>query len=390
MNKLVLKIIVPIAIVLIGVAAAGILAKTRRSPQPMERPDRGPLVEVMTATSASVSTVVRGHGEVRPRTRVDVIPQVVGKIVSMHPGMIAGGHFKAGETLVTIDPRDYDLAVERARATVARARVTLDREQAEAEVALQEWNGLHPGEEPTSGLVIREPQVRQAEAELAAAEADLALARLNLERTTLSVPFDGIVETESVDLGQFVTTGRAVATVYGTDVAEVRVPLAERELAWFNVPARPGIQGPPARVFAEFGGVTQHWNGEVVRIEATVDGTSRTVGVVIEVPRPFVTSGHEIPLLPGTFVNVEITGYELDDVISVPRLAVRDGNTVWTVEEGVLRILPVTIVRAGRDSAFISEGLPSGSRVIVSQLDAVTDGMVVRVAPDGAIEGSGA
>jgi len=390
MNNRTLKIAAPIGILILGVTAAFILASSRRAPERQEKPVLGPLVEVLTAQPTTVSTVVRGHGEVRAKTRVEIVPQVAGLVIAIHPGLVAGGHFRAGEALLTIEPRDYELAVERSNAAVARAEVSLEREQAEAEVALQEWDAIHPGEEPSSGLVVREPQVRQAEAELAASQADLAVARLSLERTTITLPFAGIVESETVDLGQYVTIGKKLATVYGTKVAEVRVPLAERELAWFRVPSRPGIKGPPATVIANFGGVTQEWSGEVVRIEARVDTASRMVPVVIAVPDPFRTTGHDIPLLPGTFVKVEISGYDLEQVVAVPRYAVREGSKVWTVEGEKLKIIPVTTVRTDLDTAFITKGLEAGDRVVVSQLDAVTDGMTVRAVETTALEGSDA
>ena len=378
MNNHTLKIAAPIAILILGVAAAFILASARRAPEREQKPVLGPLVEVIIAQPTAVATVVRGHGEVRAKTTVEVVPQVAGKVISMHPGLVAGGHFRAHEPLLTIEPRDYELAVERALAAVARADVSVEREQAEAEVALQEWEAIHPGEEPSSGLVVREPQVRQAKAELAAAQADLAVARLGLERTTITLPFDGIVESETIDLGQYVTIGKKLATVYGTAVAEVRVPLAERELAWFRVPSRPGIKGPSATVIANFGGVTQKWSGQVVRIEARVDTTSRMIPVVIAVPNPFKTRGNDIPLLPGTFVKVEIAGYNLEGVVAVPRHAIHEGSVVWTIEGEKLKIVPVTTVRTDLDTTYITKGLEPGDRVVISQLDAVTDGMTVR------------
>lgn len=390
MNRRTLKIAAPIAILLLGATAAYILASSKRAPERQQKPVLGPLVEVITAQPTAVTTTVRGHGEVRAKTTVEIVPQVAGKVIAMHPGLVAGGHFRAGDALLTIEPRDYELAVERAQAAVARTEVSLEREQAESEVARKEWDAIHPGEEPSSGLVVREPQVRQAEAELAAAMADLAVARLNLERTTVTLPFDGIVESESVDLGQYVTIGKTLATVYGTKVAEVRVPLAERELAWFRVPSRPGIKGPPAKVIANFGGVTQIWSGEVVRIEARVDTASRMVPVVIAVPNPFKTTGHEIPLLPGTFVRVEISGYDLEQVVVVPRHAVHENNMVWIVEGEQLRIVPVTLVRTDQDSVYVSAGLDPDDLVVVSQLDAVTDGMSVRAVETASPEGSDA
>ena len=372
-----LKIIIPIVVLIIGAAAAALIASARKTPPRVDRPPLGPLVEVTPVDVTDVPVTVTGHGEVVPRVAVDLIPQVAGQVVRTHRSLVAGGFFKAGEVLVVIDPRDYDLAVERAQAAVARAKVALEREQAEAEVAREEWNGLHPGEEPT-GLVIREPQIRQAEAEYAAAEADLAVARLHLERTRISLPFDGVVVSESVDVGQFVGNGSRLATVYGTDVVAVRVPLDSRELAWFDIPSHRGDPGASAEVSASFGGTRSTWEGRVTRMEAQVDQTSRMVHVVIEVSDPYETSDGRPALLPGSFVDIRISGRTLQDVVSVPRHAIHDGRRVWVFDDGKLDVRDVEIVREDRQQTLIASGLEDGDLVIVSALDAVTDGMTIR------------
>jgi RND family efflux transporter MFP subunit len=377
MSSKALKLIIPIVVLIAGIAAAAMLASARKAPPRVDRPPLGPLVEVMSTEVEDVSVVVAGHGEVVAKVAVDVVPQVGGQVVETHPSLVAGGFFKAGEVLVVIDARDYELARERAEAAVARAKVTLEREQAEAEVAREEWNDLHPGEEPTA-LVIREPQIRQAEAEYAAAVADLSVAKLNLERTRISLPFDGVVVSESVDIGQFVGIGSRVATVYGTDVVEVRVPLDSRELAWFDVPSRGGRSSSKAEISASFGGTRSTWEGRVTRMEAQVDQTSRMVHVVVEVPRPYDTSDDHPALLPGSFVDVRIFGRTLQDVVSVPRYAVRDGEHVWVFADNKLGIRDVEVLRSDRQQALISSGLEQGDLVIVSSLDAVTDGMTVR------------
>jgi RND family efflux transporter MFP subunit len=280
-----------------------------------------------------------------------------------------------------VDPKDYELAVERAVAAVARAQVSLEREEAEAVVAREEWDALNPGEQPPSGLVVREPQVRQAEAELAAARADLRAAELALERTKVSVPFDGTVVSESVDVGQYVTPGAPVATVYGTEAVEVRLPLENRELEWFDVPGGSAAKGPRAEVELSFGGTVHSWEGRVTRMETQVDPGSRMVHVVVEIPRPFDTSGGRRPaLLPGSFVDVRIFGRTVEEVVALPRHAIRDGGVVWVVEDGTLGIRPVEIARSDRQWAYISGGVVQGDQVVVSSLDAVTDGMAVRAA----------
>lgn len=377
MSSKALKFILPVIVLAVGIAAAAMLVSTRKAPPRVDRPPLGPLVKVMQTEVADVPVVVTGHGEVVARVAVDIVPQVAGLVVKVHPSLVAGGFFRAGEVLVVIDPRDYDLAVERAQAAVARAKVTLEREQAEADVAREEWDGLHPGEEPT-GLVIREPQIRQAEAEFAAAAADLSSARLSLERTQISLPFDGVVVSENVDVGQFVGNGSRLATVYGTKIVEVRVPLDSREMAWFEVPSKRGSLGSKAEVSVSFGGARSVWEGRVTRMEAQVDQISRMVHVVIEVPKPYDTSGGRPALLPGSFVDVRIEGRTLDQVVAVPRHAIHDGGNVWVFDEGSLRIREVEVLRQDRQQALISAGLDEGDLVITSSLDAVTEGMTVR------------
>jgi RND family efflux transporter MFP subunit len=374
-----LKVVVPFVVLIVGAAMAAMLAAARKTPPRVERPSLGPLVDVVPAVSGDVSMAVTGHGEVVPKVAVDVVPQVAGQVVEVHPGLVAGGFFSAGDALVVIDPRDYELALERAQAAVARAEVVIERERAEADVARQEWDALSPGEEPSSGLVVREPQVRQAEAELEAARADLDFARLNLERTRIRLPFDGVVVSKSVDLGQFVSSGRALARVYGTDAVEVRVPLESRELAWFDVPISNGDRGPRVELSASFAGKRYTWEGRVVRMEGQVDASSRMVHVVVDVPRPYARDEGRPPLLPGTFVDVQVFGNTVSHLVSIPRHAVHEGGTVWVAEDGVLRIREVEIVRSDRVTTFIGGGLADGDQIIVTPLDAVTDGMKVRV-----------
>lgn len=379
MSSKLLKIIIPVIVLVAGVAAAALIASSRSAPPRQAQAPVGPLVDVMPAEVGEVEVRVTGHGEVVPKVAVDVVPQVAGRVVAAHPSLVAGGFFTAGEVLVVIDPRDYELAVDRSKAAVARATVTLEREEAEAEVARAEWYGLNPGEEP-SGLVIREPQVRQAKAELEAAKADLAMAELNLERTRVTVPFDGVVVSENVDEGQFVSTGSRLARVYGTDSVEVRVPLDSRELAWFDVPARAGGAGARAELSTGFAGSVQSWRGRVTRMEAEVNQSSRMVHVVVEVPRPYDASSDRPALLPGTFVDVTIFGRTIEDVVALPRYAMHDGDRVWVFDDGVLRIRDVEVVRADRELTLVGEGLGHGDLVIISALDAVTDGMKVRIA----------
>ncbi len=282
-----LKVILPILVVVAGIVGAMLLTSARKAPPRTERPSPGPLVEILEVHTQDVPVTVTGQGQVGAKVAVELVPQVGGRVVFVSPSLVAGGFFRAGETLLSIESRDYELAVERARAAVARSQVVLEQQRAEADVARQEWDALNPGSPPPSGLVVREPQVRQSEAELAAAEADLQVARLNLDRTRLSVPFDGVVASENIDIGQYIGPGQSVARVYGTDAVEIRLPLESRELAWFVVPGASSSEEPKAEVQANYAGRLHTWEGRVTRMEAEVDPKSRMVNVIVEVRDPF-------------------------------------------------------------------------------------------------------
>ncbi len=374
------RVAVPLLILAVAVLIAALLISGRKTPPRVRQPYLGPLVDGVTVHPEDHPVTVHGDGTVRAKIRVQLIPQVAGRIVEVHPALAAGGFFRAGEALVVIDPRDYEAAVQRAKAAVQQARVQLDQNEAEARVARQEWERIHPGEKPSSPLVLRIPQVEQARAQLEAAKADLATAKLNLERTRLSLPFDGRVVSKNADIGQYVSPGQAVAAVYGSHVMEIPVPLQDAELQWFSVPGpgRTGATGSRVTVSANFAGGTHRWRGHVARTEGEVDLATRMVHVVIEVDEPF--ADHTAPLVPGMFVHVAIAGRTLENAYVIPRHAVHEGDTVWVAREGKLLFVPVTVARYEGGSALVTRGLSDGDVVVTSQLEIVTDGMKVRVA----------
>jgi RND family efflux transporter MFP subunit len=381
-----LQALLTLFVVAIGVSSAVVLVRLRKPPARMEQEVLAPLVKVHQLNTRNIPMVIRGYGTVSPKIEVEIIPEVAGKVVSINPELKVGGFIPAGEQVLRIDPRDYELAVQQAKAAVADAQVKLDIEVAEAEVARREWEQLHPDTEPASPLVLREPQIRQAKAKLESATAQHAVAELRLERTNLSLPFDALIVSEKVDLGQYVVVGQPLGVAYAIEAVEIEVPLEDEELAWFDVFENPVLRdgvGPavkktPATVKADFAGAEHSWAGYVARTTGQVDRTSRMVSVVVEVPKPFDTSAGKPPLLPGAFVEVFIEGKVLKSAVAVPRDAIHGGNNVWLVNDEVLHIHALDIARADKDFAYVASGIDDGATVVVSSLDAVMEGMKVR------------
>jgi len=393
---------IAVAIVLGAVAVFAILIATRPHPKRRQLQVPAPVVRVHEVTAEAQPIVVEGWGTVEAKHAINLVPQVSGKVTAVSPAMLAGAFFDAGDVLVRIDETDYRLAVEQARSQVAQAEYSLATVREEAHLARAEWERLQQdttavegltGAEPNA-LLFREPQLRQAEAGLAAARAALARAELDLSRCTLTAPFTGRVLEESVDPGQYVRAGEILGRIYDIETAEITVNLADRDLAWLQVPQGPldATEGSPAAVVGEFGGRTHTWAGRAVRLGGAVDQASRAVPVVVEVASPYARAGERPPLLKGMFVKVVFEAPPPAGSVTVPRRGLRPEDRVWVLDDhGDLRIREVTVARAGVESAVLTSGLVPGDRLITSNLQYVVDGMPVRVngGEDGSDDGRG-
>ncbi len=377
-----------VLIIAVSILAAVILFISRKAPKRVEMQTPAPLVEVERLKAGDIAMTVHGYGTVAAKLQVEIAPQVSGNIVWVNPQFRAGGFIPANEAIIKIDPRDYELGVQQAEAAVAETAVALDTEKAEAQVARSEWDQLNPGTEPTSPLVLRQPQIRQAEAALASAKAKLATAKLNLDRSVISLPVDVRILTAEADLGQFASAGQSVGSAYGIDAAEIEVPLENEELAWFDIPSGKADTNPgtntTAKVSASFAGVHHTWTGYVKRTVGQVDRTSRLISVVVEIPHPFETADSRPPLVPGMFVDVEIQGETLPNAVAIPRDAIHEGNHVWLVKDDNLEIASPNIVRTDKNFAYAIGGIQDGCLLVISSIDAVTDGMKVRTQPNTA------
>ncbi len=387
-----LRWLLPLVVVALGVAAAGLLVKYGKKVKPSPVAPLPPLVQVIPVQVEDHRFIVRSQGTVMPRTEIQLVPEVSGRVVWIAQSFAAGGFFNEGEALLKIEPRDFELAATNARARLAEARVRLQREEAESELARKEWKSLGQGD--PSPLTLREPQLAEAQAAIASAEAALEQAERDLKRTVIRAPFDGRVSQETVDAGQVVTRGSPVARLYAVDHAEVRLPLSVDELAYLDLPSPlKGYEksepepGPLVKLKGNYAGETHEWTGRVVRTEGEIDPRTRMAYVVARVEDPYARSagGDRPPLAPGLFVKAEISGRLVKDVVVLPRTALRGKERVLIVDkEERLRWRPVEIARASREQVVVRSGLKSGERVCVSPVDVVVDGMKVRVAENEA------
>jgi len=309
------------------IAAVVLLMRFREPPQRAAAEAVIPAISAREPDVPDTPTRIRARGYVSPATEVEIMPEVAGKVIFTHSELKEGGVIRAGEKIVQIDPRDCELAVRKARAMVAEAQARLDIEASGVDIRRRDWRQLHPGAEPDSPLVFGEPLVQQARASLDLVKAQLAAAELQLQRTAISMPFDVLIAAKSVDLGQYVTIGRPLATAYGVDAFDVTISLNDEELtriggieAFFPSSSDPAQRTRiPVEVKATLGGREQTWQGYITRTTGRVDGASGAIAAIVEVPQPLDTSGARSPLLPGACVDVFIACPTLEDAAAAPR-----------------------------------------------------------------------
>ncbi|MDH3284581.1 MAG: efflux RND transporter periplasmic adaptor subunit [Acidobacteriota bacterium] len=390
--KILLKIGLPLAVLLLAVVGAwGLVAS--RPPIETRRPDVPlPTVRVTTVQPQTVKMNVRSQGTVEARTTSQLVPEVSGRVVSVSPTFRDGGFFSEEDVLMRVDPRDYEWTLTESRSRVAQAELRLAQEKASADVARREWQDI--GEGDGSPLALRELQVAEAEAALAAARAALSQSERNLERTDVRAPYDGRVLEKDVDVGQFATRGVPVARIYAVDVAEIRLPVPDEDLAFLSLPfgyrAAAGGLGPEVTLAADFAGGRHTWRGRIVRTDAQIDPKTRLMNVVAEVRDPYGRRARSDrpPLAVGMFVEGEIEGREFEQIVVLPRVALRGRDEVLVLDDDDrLRFRDVELLRAEGDLVYVSAGLTQGERVCVSPLETVVDGM--RVSPVDATSGAG-
>ncbi len=385
-----LKIILPIIVLIIGMLGAFALVASRKTAQPKPTEVPPPLVRVQSVSPTDFQLIVPAQGTVAPRTQTTLVSQVAGQIIDVSPAFANGGFFEKGDVLLTIDPRDYEAAVAQAQVQVAQAKLRLTREEEESAIARDEWKRLGNGE-PTD-LVLRKPQIDEVRATIAAAESALMRANLNLERTQIKAPYPGRVRTKNADVGQFVNPGSPLGQIYAIDYAEVRLPVPDDQLAYIDLPLSfrnnpHHNSGPDVRFHATFAGREHTYMGRIVRVEGEIDARSGMIALVGRVDNPYRQRANNTPpLAVGMFVTAEILGHHAENVVVIPRSALRGKNRVLVVMDNRLYYRTIDILRADAEKVIVRSGLKLGDQLCLSPLDTVVDGMRVRTMRTGGMK----
>lgn len=384
MKKVILRFLLPAGITAAGLAVAVVLVVAAPSAERSEPSPTVARVEVVEAQPIVAPALIDATGVVSAAREVPITPEVNGKVVALADELIPGGRFTQGQILARIDRRDYELAVDQERSRVRQAELELELEQGRGAIAEREWALLGDGRDPDEArLALRKPQLDTAERNLEAARSGLERAELNLERTVLRAPFNAMVLSEDVEVGQLVGPTAPIARLVGTDEVWVQVSVPVERLPVLSIPGYgEAEQGSPATVVLDLGGDEVTRRGEVIQLLGELDPETRTAQVLVSIDDPL--RGGALPLLPGAFVHVTLEGAALSGVIEVPRQAVVDGDAVWIADaDDRLARREVAIGWRTDEALYVTDGLSRGDRIVTTPLSLPVEGMALAVQSQG-------
>jgi RND family efflux transporter MFP subunit len=352
------------------------------------------LVQTIPAERGNFRPVITATGVVRAEKDIMLSPLVDGEVIEVSQAFTPGGFVNEGDVLLRIDPADYRNELLLRESELHQQQASYDVEMGLQNVARKDYELF---EDTLTGenlaLVLREPQLKAAEARLEAAEAAVAQAKLNLERTVIKAPFDAHIIDRLTNLGSLVSTGEPLAQLVGIQTYWVEVSIPLSKIRWLSFPEAGQGKGSEVRIRNRAAWPDSLYRiGHIDKLIGTLESQTRMARVLVEVDDPLAhinPSEYKPPLMIGAFVEVRLEGIELTNVIRLGREFVRKDETVWVKKDGKLEIREVEILLTDRDYAYIKAGLEEGDEVVTTNLSTVREGAPLRLESEEIINDAG-
>lgn len=383
-----MNFLLPLTALACGIAITWHLLQTGPEAKPKKRPPNATLVEIMTVDAGPQKTFINAMGEIIPSQEVEIKPRVSGEVLEVNPEFLPGGHFTAGETMLRIDRTDYELAAEQLASQVLQAKSDLALEMGNQRIASRELALMGESvSQEEKALILREPQLEKLLAASRFAESKLARARLDLVRTEIKAPFNGVVSSHSVDKGARVTETTTLASLVGTDAFWLRLTLPVSQLDWVHIPENSTDQGAAVRIYPQSGKNSEmHRNGEIIRLDAALETQGRMARLLVEIKDPLSLSDEnkgKPRLLLGSYVKAEIEGIPVKSGIKLERALLHDNDTVWLMDkDGRLEIRPVKVLFRAQDHVILDDSISTGEKVVTSSMSSPVAGIPLRLEGD--------
>ena len=350
-------------------------------------------VETQSFKAQDNPIIVEAMGRVVPAKETALRAQVSGKITDVSDAFIPGGYFNSGDTILNIDPTDYELDIKLKKAALRQAQASFELEQGQQAIAKDELKIL----ERTTGtkladsdLALRKPQLEQARANIASAKADLEMAELNLKRTELNAPYNAIITARNTNLGNIVSPNETLATLVSTDEYWIEAELPTKDMMWLSFPQNANEKGAQTTIFQPYG--TAKRIGYLKNNTGTVGENSRLATIIVSVPDPLLYKAatkdidDHFRLNLNDYVRLQIQAKTLPNSYKIPQKYIREGNSLWVYSDSKLQIVTPKIVHEDRNYAYIVGDLGANAQIITSDIITPAQGMEISLREVGTVE----
>lgn len=374
--------LLPLVIIAIFIVASVLLINTKKRPEQQKVTVQPPVLDVIKIQKQDVQLTVGSYGIVEPKQKAEVVSEVVGTVKYISPDFAVGEFVTKGELLARLDDSDYHADLAQAEATLAQAQAKLKEEIARGKVAKKTLRDISPNKKTSLGL--REPQRKQEEANVKFAQAAVERAKRNLTKTEIRAPFDSLVTSKEINIGSYVTIGKLIGELYGTQTAEIRLPVTPQSMAYLDLPR---LETTKLTLESQYNEIKViYWVAQLVRNEGVIDKDNRMIYLVAEVNDPYNrhsslgknSASSSLPILQfGTFVTTKLQGRKVSDVIKLPRHVVRSEQVIVVDADNRTATRKVHVVRSDKENAYITGGLKDGELVSLISPDSLVDGTEV-------------
>lgn len=345
--------------------------------------DTAMLVEVVEVERDNFSPTIRAMGTVEASQDVVLSPRVGGEIIQISENFTPGGYAEEGEVLFQIDPSDFRNTLQQRRSELQQAEADLTIEMGRQNVAQQDYELLDESlTNENESLVLREPQLNAARSFVESAEAAVEQAELDLERTTIRAPFNAYILSRNANVGSQVAPGDEIARLVGLDTYWIETTIPLTSLRWIDIPDN-GEQGAEVEIRNRTAWPEDEYRqGYLFRLIGALENETRMARVLVSVPDPlgYRAENSDVPrLMIGSFVEANIRGQQIENVVRLNRDYLRQDDTVWVMENDSLQIRDAEILFRDANYAYISNGLDDEDKVVTTNLTTVVEGAPLRL-----------
>jgi len=337
-------------------------------------------VNAQKVTVGEYQVHVRSFGTVEPRDQYAIHALVGGVVLEKSASFNNGALTNYDAVLFEIDPTDYELAYSNALAEYAAAKLALADEQARAKQAASDW-AKRQSSTQSKDYVLRQPHLEAAKARLNASSERLRAAKIDLDRTKVKAGFTGLISSADVHVGSVVSKGAVVGHGFATGFGEVRLPVNATDLSLLTGPHTAQKQ-VSVSILNPLTQSLDVWPAQLVRVEASLNKDTQQVVLVAEISKPFTTTDDHLALIPGQFVNADLHGQVIGDVVTIPSTAVYENEYVYVAigeNQDVLERRPIDVLYSDDSTTVVKNGLTEGELLITTALGQITTGSKIKV-----------